>query len=104
MTFEEWFEKYKPVDNPSGECHGCGIDDRDSVLHSFFGEDWDAVRKADPNKVWTLLDCEGIWIVTNGLHRVNREGFFITEVELHPEDDMLEVYYDEDEREAGCEA
>ena len=35
--------------------------------------------KESPNKVWTILDCDGKLYYSSGYHFVNRLGYFITE-------------------------
>lgn len=104
MTFEEWFEKFKPVANPIGD----GFVQVDDVCYVFglHGSDLSKVQAADPNCVWTLIesddvDCDEddeedydtVLLISDGYHRVNRMGHFITEVPADPES-FYEISYD----------
>jgi len=96
MTLEEWCEHYKPIDNLSSERFGFSVGDRDQIVHACRGVDMSAISNSDPKTIWTLLDCDGIPIVTNGYHRVNREGYLITQKPFSGDD--IEIYFDEDDR------
>lgn len=65
ITYSEWIEKYKPIDNGRG---GHGFDTHD---------DWEKVNSYPRNQVWTLIDDEGTAIVA-GLWRINRLEYYIT--------------------------
>lgn len=47
-------------------------------LYETYGCDIDAVRAADPARVWTLLEADGVLFITSGYHFVNRLGYFLT--------------------------
>ena len=53
------------------------------------------VNEIAPDRVWTVLDCEGKTIVANGYHFVNRMGYIITENPA-PEGMYLEVLDEND--------
>jgi hypothetical protein len=88
----EFFEKYKPVTNPfvrNASWNG-------SMLETYGLElaHVQEVLAVTPNKVWTVLDCDGALIVSSGYHHVNRMGYIITEVPV-ADDEMVETF-DED--------
>lgn len=75
IDYEEWFDLYKPVQNP--------IDNNasfDGCLFETSGAEHKYIVDADQLRVWTLLDNDGVLTVSNGYHRVNRMGYFVTEV------------------------
>lgn len=79
LTFDEWEEKYKPMQNPldsNASYNGCMLetygDEVTHVLKYANGSD------EDQRRVWTLYD-DGETI-SSGYHLVNRLGYFITEV------------------------
>ena len=94
-TLDEWFEKYKPIVNETGDS-GLFIDDK-CYLFETYGADVERVQKAckeDPRTVWTLLDGdEGESVIGDGFHFVNRQGYFITEVPF--EGDYLNILLDD---------
>lgn len=75
MTYEEWFDKYKPITN---------IQRKDAPFEGFmfetFGDELAAVKDAPMDRVWTLLDFDDSSLITNGCLFVNRMGYFITEL------------------------
>lgn len=100
MTFEEWYEKYKPIKNWLRK-------DEDTETFETFGVEVGVVlgvNRFNEKQVWTLIDGdEGMW-VTNGYHLVNRVGYFITEIPYEGADEFMDVLYmefseDEDELE-----
>ena len=75
MSYEEWFEKFKPVKNH--------LDDNasyDGCMYETFGAEVAHVRERELSKIWTLIDLDGREYVSEGYHHVNRMGYFITEV------------------------
>lgn len=91
MTYEEWVDEFKPIENPQEEgaaFEGCLFDTHVPV-------DVAAIAEADSACVWTLVDDGENRSITNGWRFVNREGYFITEVPF-PDDVFIEV--DPDDR------
>lgn len=94
MTFDDWFEKYKPIANPTGES-GLTVDDICYMYETYEPElavvkEWAA---RSPERVWTLVDDgEGNEYIVDGFHYVNRIGYFITEV---PAEGDIEVPFDD---------
>lgn len=89
MKFDEWTEKYKPINNPNAQ------DENSPDLFETYGDDHERVlqqHKIDPKTIWTLLDNdEGDLVVSAGYHVCNRVNYFITEVPW--EDSGLEIPY-----------
>jgi hypothetical protein len=79
MTFNEWEEKYKPIENPYG--YGFLFEDYDKDL-----EILNAHLASDPDTVWTLLGCDGGESIISGMWRVNRVGYYITEIPCDTDD------------------
>ena len=48
MNYEQWEEKYKPINNPFTE----------NNLFETFGEEYDFIERVNPLNVWTLVDGE----------------------------------------------
>lgn len=102
MTYEEWVEKYKPIQN-----HLTNFAPFDGTMFETFGEELNFVREQNSSNIWTFVDTDAGEQITNGYHIVNRIGYFITEVPfnegpyldipLYDEDDESE--YDDDEEE-----
>ena len=72
MTGEE-FEKFRPIKNPHGD-HGW-----DGTLWETYGAELNFVRNQHENKVWTLVEEDGVMFIISGFHFVNRVGYFVTE-------------------------
>lgn len=94
--FIQWWEEYRPTGTPAMDS-GPMVGDVPRLFGTN-GDDWEAVSAAadrDPMCVWTLLECDGIGYVVSGIHFVNREGYFITEVPAANMD--MEICVDSDE-------
>lgn len=104
MTFEQWWETFKPIKNPfDPDRGGPYIADPDDYepggqLFEVSGDEMEYVRKiaeTEPGRVWTLLDADGVQVIGNGLHFVNRQGYYVTEVAFNGE--FLDIVVDEDD-------
>ena len=101
MTDDEWFKKYKPIPNPTGDS-GLHVDD---VCYMFETYDPDLAKvlemaNSEPLRVWTLLDCDSCEVIGDGYHLVNRIGYFITEVPADPDANYEVMYWEEEEKPA----
>ena len=81
-TFDEWVEKYKPIKNEFeeyGSFDGCVFD---------YSEDdqWEFVKKHNPENIWTLVNYDETFMVISGCHWVNRESYLVTEKPVEKED------------------
>jgi hypothetical protein len=100
-TFEEWLEKYQPVDNHLDNNASFQDENGNGIMFETFGDELQyvlSIANNEPNQVWTYVDGDDGTYVTNGYHLVNRIGYFITAV---PYDDkggnepFLDVRVDE---------
>jgi hypothetical protein len=65
--FDIFVDKFNPLYNATG----------DSFLIETYGEDYEKVKKAGHEYVWTLLDCDGKMYLTPGIRWVNRMNYII---------------------------
>lgn len=75
-SWEDWVHRFVPITNPDGNESWGGF------LFETHGTEYYRVRdaaRAQPGTVWTLLDCDGQFVIADGMHMVNRFGYFITE-------------------------
>jgi len=77
MSLDEWVEKFKPIAR-DGEIL-MPTEDGEIEMFETYGEDLNFVRSQPSKKIWTYLDCDGCGWIQNGLHFVNRIGYYITE-------------------------
>ena len=93
LSFDDFFDKYKPIPNPEGSGY-CNLDD---VCHSFetYGSDLlSVVDLKATDKVWTLVESDDQeLLVVPGFHQVNCQAYFITEVG-HGHADIVVEYFD----------
>jgi hypothetical protein len=76
LSYEEFLDKFKPVKNTFDK-HASG----DGFGFAIRGEEFGAVQAAyerNPGTVWTCVEGEGTMWITEGLHAVNRQFYFIT--------------------------
>ena len=59
LTFDEWCEKYHPVDN---------------------ADDFSDIEGVPLNRIWTRLCLSDADVIVNGYWRVNRDGNYVTEL------------------------
>lgn len=93
MTYEQWIEAYKPIQNHFNECAPL-----DGTMFETFDRELQHVRKANEANTWTLVEGEeDEWILISGFHFVNRIGYVITEVPFtaKPGMEFLEVIVDD---------
>ncbi len=92
FTFEEWIEKYNPVDNEiSGSnsfegyafdyCNDCGDPECVACM------EWEFVKQQDPKCVWTVLsEDDEEYAIYSGFHWINRFCYFVTNKPVEDED------------------
>lgn len=84
---DEFWEQFKPIQNhidTNASFNGCMFETYDAEL--------DFVKKAyetNPLTVWTITDCSGLLMITDGYHFVNRMGYLITEVPAEADTDYV---------------
>ena len=72
MSLDQWEEAFRPIDNS-----------QESMLFETFGDDAAAVASAlldNPRSVWTRVETDAGQRILPGEHKVNRVGYYITEV------------------------
>ena len=92
ITMDEytWFDKYKPIPNtvPGGTQGQCGLAvGNEGYMYETYGPDLAFVQKiriAESHCVWTQTEEDGVCIIQNGYHHINRMGYFITEIPFIP--------------------
>lgn len=88
ISEEDFYENFKPVKNPF-EADAAW----DGSMLETYGREHEhvlEVLKTEPQKVWTVLDCDGSLIASSGYHHVNRVGYIITELPV-PADEFIET-------------
>ncbi len=92
MTFEEWFDKYKPLLNPLNKVKK-EQDDEDYQVY------WGTLEENDflndnkgESRIWTVVegDRDSLYL-QSGYHRVNRMYHFVTEVP-YEEEFQIEIW------------
>jgi hypothetical protein len=71
MSFEVWERRYRPID---AKKLGDGTQGDHIVSY-------DIAKNYHPEKVWTIVDCDGNQYLTPGFRIVNRVGYVVCEVE-----------------------
>ncbi len=77
MTFDEWFNFFKPQENPI-ETGGFQDEDK-SYMFETYGECWEKVTATPIENIWTIIQGDdGKEYIVAGRAFVNRLGYFIT--------------------------
>ena len=80
-TFDEWVEKYNPIKNEFEDSSFEGF------TYDYYEEDqWEFVKKHNPENIWTMVNCDETYIVISGCHWVNRDSYLVTEKPVEKED------------------
>ena len=69
------------------------------TLFETYGDELTFVQQAEPERVWTLLSGDEGDVICSGYCRVNRLGYFITEVPVPPNVHIQVVLESVDEEE-----
>lgn len=64
---------------------------RGGAMFETYDEEYAYVVAQPPNRIWTLIDCDGHLCIISGWHFVNRLGYFISEV---PTEEHLSICVD----------
>lgn len=72
LTFEEWKEKYKPINEEGFET---------------YGDDADFINDTDFHRVWTEVDGSECSAICVGWRYVNRIRYFVTLIPWKENDD-----------------
>lgn len=82
IKYDEWVKKYKPIPHPDSQ--------NGYLFYETFGDDYEMVKNANPNNVWTLVQADEDLIIINHFAWVNRVNYLITEVPYDP-NEQIEV-------------
>lgn len=86
----KWESDYHPITNPFNDFGW------NNTLFETHGEDFEFVKQQPSAHVWTWVDTdEGSYII-NGLHIVNRIGYFVTERPWESDIDVEVTNYEEE--------
>lgn len=86
MTFDEFYNKYQPIDNELGD---------EGFLFETYGIELDYVKGVPNNNVWTLVEVDGVLYIIPGFNIVNRLNYLVTKEQWT--DSNLEIKYEDDE-------
>lgn len=73
---EDFFARFEPIKNHIDGGHGF-----DGHMFETYGDELAFVRRmvaSEPEKVWTVVECDGVMGIESGYHYVNRFGYLIT--------------------------
>jgi len=88
-TFDEWVEKYDPIQNHIEESSYEGF------AFETYGEELDFIREQKPENIWTLVtNGTDISYIVPGMRWVDREFYFVTNNPVNEEDKNREFYAD----------
>lgn len=90
MQHRTWEKRFKPIKNMIN-INATG----DGCMFETYGKELEYVMHVSclaPETVWTLVDCDGNLRLTNGLHFMNRFGYFVTEIEC-PAGEQHDIKY-----------
>lgn len=73
ITWDQWYEKYHPILNETGERIEIDFNDRETLQAA-----------QESNTLWTQLDADGVMCFANGYHHVNRMAYVMTEEPYDP--------------------
>ena len=78
ISWREWEKTYQPIQNPHSRDPGFW-----GKMFETFEPDIDEVQKANPNRIWTMVDHNPNSVYLDlipGYHLFNRMGYFVTEL------------------------
>lgn len=81
LTFDEWVETYKPIQNKHGELR----------MFETYGEDYEIVKAVDNNQLWTWTDGGDYSVISNGFSFINRMCYYITAVPWEGKENSIEI-------------
>lgn len=85
-SFDEWCNAFKPIGNHLGDNASFGgwlEGEEQGIMFETYGDELVHVLKTAqdaPKTVWTYVDSESGTSIIEGLHYVNRIGYFITQI------------------------
>lgn len=73
LSYEQWHSRYIPETNTLNE--GSSFD---GCLYETYGDDLHNVEGCAQNRIWTLIEADGIQTIVPGKQTINHVGYFIT--------------------------
>jgi len=80
IKYNDWVKKYKPIPHPNSST---GF-----IYYETYGDDYELIKKASHNNVWTLVQADEDLVIINHLAWVNRVNYVITEVPYNPDEEI----------------
>lgn len=80
---DDFFERFQPIQNHFDAGHGF-----DGQMFETYGAELAFVRQmvaSAPERVWTVVECDGVMSIESGYHYVNRLGYLITKQACAPD-------------------
>ena len=103
MNFEEFEDKFKPLNNHIAEANNPSADGHShapmgGIMFETYGEEFAHVQAQDAENVWTVVlsdeeeedGIDSVWYICKGFHIVNRLGYIITEEPWTDDDEDAE--------------
>ena len=82
LEYEEWYEKYKPIETDHG----------DLMVYETYGKDLEFIQSIiEDNRVWTFVDGGDYSCIVNGAMFVNRLCYYVTEIPWEGEAGDIEI-------------
>lgn len=94
ITTEEEFDALKPIKN-----HLDNNASLDGTMFETYGKELDFVIDQPNENIWTYIDVDGVLLLSNGYHLVNRLGYVVTEIPYHGPDTEVVLFDESDEEE-----
>lgn len=77
ITEDEFAARFRPIRNHINTNASFDWGDGYGTLFETYGDEFEFVRKQNPEHVWTLLSGDDGDYIGNGSHFVNRLGYFV---------------------------
>lgn len=81
--WDEFAGTYTPVKNPASQAEDQPI----NCMFETFGGELEFVRLQEPERIWTLVEEDGVQWIVAGFHFANRLGYFVTKREWQTSDE-----------------
>lgn len=99
MEFDDWFEKFRPIENPQTKDEG-----NEYLFEDCYEEDKEFIHDRIGSKtIWTRIFGENASVfLIEGRHLVNRDGYYVTEVP-YEDGEQYNIIIDEGFEQVTCE-
>ena len=82
--WDEFADTYTPVKNRASQAEDQPI----NRMFETFGGELEFVRRQEPERIWTLVEEDGVQWIVAGFHFANRLGYFVTKKEWRVRDEL----------------